>query len=92
MSFATIGITADRSSATTAALATIPTQAGQGAAGLNLIQFMLSAAIAMLMNGVNGPLLSLAVLALICSMSIVVLTCGLYRMSGVMELVVKTNY
>lgn len=87
MSFATIGITAVRSSATTAALAAIPMQAGQGAAGLNLIQFMLSAAIAMLVNGENEPLLSLAVLALICSMSIVILTFVLYRMSDVMKLI-----
>ena len=46
MGVMTIGITIVRATATTGALAQIPAQAGQGAAGLNLLQFMVSAIIA----------------------------------------------
>jgi MFS transporter, DHA1 family, multidrug resistance protein len=70
----TIGVTTVRAAATTGALAPIPTKAGQGAAGLNLVQFMLSAIIA---TGISGqgshPQLSLALLAILCSVSIIIL-------------------
>lgn len=46
MGIMTIGITIVRATATTGALAPIPATAGQGAAGLNLVQFMVSAIIA----------------------------------------------
>jgi Bcr/CflA subfamily drug resistance transporter len=74
MTLMTIGITAIRAAATTGALAAIPMQAGQGAAGLNLVQFMLSAFIATGISAVgNQPELSLSILAIICAVSIVVL-------------------
>lgn len=50
MAVITLGVTIVRSSAITGALAPIPSQAGQGAAGLNLIQFSLSAVIASLVS------------------------------------------
>jgi Bcr/CflA subfamily drug resistance transporter len=74
MTLMTIGITAIRAAATTGALATIPTQAGQGAAGLNLVQFMLSAFIATGISAIGDqPQLSLALLAIISAVLIVVL-------------------
>jgi DHA1 family bicyclomycin/chloramphenicol resistance-like MFS transporter len=72
MAFMTIGITAVRVAASTGALAPIPKQAGQGAAGLNLVQFMLTAVIATCMSTIkNQPEISIALLAIICAFSIV---------------------
>lgn len=74
MTFMTIGITVIRAAATTGALASIPTQAGQGSAGLNLIQFMLSAVIATGISAMeNKPQFSLCILAIICAFSIITL-------------------
>jgi DHA1 family bicyclomycin/chloramphenicol resistance-like MFS transporter len=91
MALMTMGITIVRSTATTGALAPIPTQAGQGAAGLNLIQFMLSAVIA---SGVNelgfDPQYSLALLAIICAASIVFLINVLNRTSAIAKQILTT--
>jgi DHA1 family bicyclomycin/chloramphenicol resistance-like MFS transporter len=46
MAVITLGVTMTRASAITGALAPIPSQAGQGAAGLNLVQFAMAAIIA----------------------------------------------
>lgn len=74
MAVITMGITIVRAAATTGALAPIPTQAGQGAGGLNLVQFMLSALIATGISELsNQPELALALLAIICATAIVVL-------------------
>jgi Bcr/CflA subfamily drug resistance transporter len=74
MALMTIGITGVRTAATTGALASIPTQAGHGAAGLNLVQFMLSAFIATGISAIgNWQQYSLAFLAIVCAVSIVVL-------------------
>lgn len=74
MSLMTIGITIVRSAAATGALAPIPENAGQGAAGLNLMQFMLSAFIATGVSQLGGqPQLSLALLATISAVIIIVL-------------------
>ena len=74
MTLMTAGITVVRSAAITGALAPIPTQAGQGAAGLNLIQFLLSAIIATAVGEFgNYPQFSLAVLAIVCALSIILL-------------------
>lgn len=50
MAVITTGVTVVRASAITGALAPIPAQAGQGAAGLNFIQFSVSALIATLVS------------------------------------------
>lgn len=88
MALTTMGITVVRSTATTGALAPIPAQAGIGAAGLNLVQFMLSAMIA---TGVSEmdiqPQLSLAFLGIVCSFSIVALMNLLNRVSVVTKLI-----
>lgn len=74
MALMTIGITGVRAAATTGAFASIPTQAGHGAAGLNLVQFMLSAFIATGISAIgNWQQYSLAFLAIVCAVSIVVL-------------------
>lgn len=74
MAVMTLGITMARASAITGALAPIPEKAGQGAAGLNLVQFALSAIIA---TGVSkfgaNPQLSISVLAIASSLSIIYL-------------------
>lgn len=72
MSFMTFGINTVRSVAMTNALASIPEQAGLGAAGLNLIQFMFSAVIATVIITIspNLPNLTLSLLVLLCSTSI----------------------
>lgn len=78
MSLMTMGVTVVRASAATGALAPIPTQAGQGAAGLNLIQFMVSAVIATFVSAFgNEPQLSFAALAIISSVSIIYLLKGI---------------
>ena len=75
MSVMTLGITLIRPAATTGALAQIPSQAGQGAAGLNLVQFILSAVIALLISDYSQqPQLSLSLLAIISAILIVSLT------------------
>ena len=50
MAVITLGVTMTRASAITGALAPIPSQAGQGAAGLNLVQFAMAAIIATLVS------------------------------------------
>lgn len=82
MAFMTLGITAARAAAITGALAPIPEQAGQGSAGLNLIQFMFSAMIATIISELgNQPDLSLAFLAVACSALIIALVNFQVRMS-----------
>lgn len=73
VAFATVGVTSVRAAATTGALASIPEKAGQGAAGLNLMQFMLSAVIATGISEINNPQMSLGILAIVCSILIITL-------------------
>ena len=74
MAVITLGVTMTRASATTGALAPIPLQAGQGAAGLNLVQFAVSAVIATLISKFgNDPQLSISLLAITSSISIIYL-------------------
>lgn len=74
MAVITLGITMARASAITGALALIPEKAGQGAAGLNLVQFALSAVIATGVSKLGGnPELSISVLAIASSLSIIYL-------------------
>jgi len=74
MAVMTLGITIIRATATTEALAQTQTQAGQGAAGLNLIQFTLSALIASVINTLGiQPQISLSLLAIACALSITIL-------------------
>lgn len=78
MSLMTMGVTVVRAAAATGALAPIPAQAGQGAAGLNLVQFMVSAVIATFVSALGSePQLSLATLAIISSGSIIYLLKGI---------------
>lgn len=75
MSVITLGVTTTRSSAITGALAPISSHAGQGSAGLNLIQFAGSAFIATLISGYGtNPQISISLLAILISVSIVNLT------------------
>jgi len=74
MTLMTIGITLIRASATTGALSTLHENAGQGAAGLNLYQFILSAIIAMAVNECSyPPQVSLSLLATLCALTILLL-------------------
>lgn len=74
ISFSTVGLIAIRVAATTAALAPIPEKAGQGAACLNLFQFMFSALIATSITRVNlQPQLSIGMLTILCAVSIILL-------------------
>lgn len=74
MAVITLGVTMTRASAITGALAPIPAQAGQGAAGLNLVQFAVSALIATLISKFgNDPQLSISLLAITSSISILYL-------------------
>lgn len=74
MAVITFGVTIVRASATTGALASIPAQAGQGSAGLNLIQFAMSAVIVTFvsMYGSN-PEWSISSLAILNSILIIYL-------------------
>lgn len=75
MAVITLGVTTARASAITGALAPIPSQAGQGSAGLNLIQFAVSAMIATLVSKYgSNPELSISLLAIISSILIIYLT------------------
>lgn len=75
MAVITLGVTMARASAITGALAPIPSQAGQGAAGLNLVQFALSALIATLVSKYGSdPQLSISLLAIASSLLIIQLT------------------
>lgn len=75
MAVITLGVTTARASTITGALAPIPSRAGQGSAGLNLIQFAASAIIATLVSkyGAN-PQISILLLAIITSTLIIYLT------------------
>lgn len=71
MAVMTVGITMARASAITGALAPIPEKAGQGAAGLNLIQFALSAVVATAISKLgSSPQLSISLLAITSAISI----------------------
>ena len=71
MAIITVGVTLVRAAAITGALAPIPTQAGQGSAGLNLVQFSVSALIATgISNFDDKPQLSIALLAVTCAILI----------------------
>ena len=71
MSIMTTGITLVRSSAITGALAPIPHKAGQGSAGLNLIQFAISALITTGIASIDiMPQLSIGLLALTSAITI----------------------
>lgn len=75
MAVITLGVTTARASAITGALAPIPNQAGQGSAGLNLIQFAISALIATVVSKYGtDPQLSISLLAIITSILIIYLT------------------
>lgn len=75
MAVITLGVTTARASAITGALAPIPSQAGQGSAGLNLIQFAVSAMIATLVSKYgSNPELSISLLAITSSILIIYLT------------------
>lgn len=75
MAVITFGVTNTRASAITGALAPIPLQAGQGSAGLNLIQFAVSAMIATLVSKYDSsPQISISLLAIASSLLIVNLT------------------
>ncbi len=75
MAVITLGVTTARASAITGALAPIPSQAGQGSAGLNLIQFAISAMIATLVSKYGSdPQLSISLLAITSSILIIFLT------------------
>lgn len=75
MAIITFGVTTTRASAITGALAPVPSQAGQGAAGLNLVQFACSAIIATLVStyGTN-PQTMISLLAILTSILIIYLT------------------
>lgn len=74
MSLITTGITIIRACATTGALGSLASQAGQGAAGLNLVQFLISALIATVLSSINiQPHLVLSLLAIICGLIIMYL-------------------
>lgn len=74
MAVITLGVTMTRAAAITGALAPIPAHAGQGAAGLNLVQFAVSAIIATLISKFGSdPQLSISLLALTSSISILYL-------------------
>lgn len=74
MTFMTLGITAARAAAITGALTPIPEQAGQGAAGLNLVQFMFAALIATFISEIGThPNITLALLGMTCSSLILIL-------------------
>lgn len=75
MAVITLGVTMVRASATTGALAPIPSKAGQGAAGLNLIQFAVSGIIASQISKYgSNPQLSISLLAIASSTLIIYLT------------------
>jgi DHA1 family bicyclomycin/chloramphenicol resistance-like MFS transporter len=75
MAVITLGVTMTRASAITGALAPIPSKAGQGAAGLNLVQFGISAMIASLVSSYgSNPQLSISLLAITSSLLIIYLT------------------
>lgn len=68
MAVITMGVTVARASSITGALAPIPSKAGQGAAGLNLVQFAVSALIATGITSFgNNQELSLSMLAMSCA-------------------------
>lgn len=74
MAVITLGVTMARASAITGALAPIPSKAGQGAAGLNLVQFAISAMIASLVSSYgSNPQLSISLLAIASSLLIIYL-------------------
>lgn len=74
MTLMTIGVTIVRAVATTAALAPLSTRAGQGSAGLNLFQFLLSAVIAATIQFVSYPQFALSLLAIVLAGFILVAT------------------
>lgn len=75
MAVITLGVTMARASAITGALAPIPSKAGQGAAGLNLVQFAISAIIASMISRYgSNPQLSISLLAITSSLLIIYLT------------------
>jgi DHA1 family bicyclomycin/chloramphenicol resistance-like MFS transporter len=74
MAVITLGVTMARASAITGALAPIPSKAGQGSAGLNLVQFAASAMIATIVSNYgSNPQLSISFLAIASSLLIIYL-------------------
>lgn len=78
MTLMTVGITIVRAAATTGALTPLAKQAGQGSAGLNLVQFLLAAIIGTAVTQfINYPHLALTFLAIICAGLILITSRGI---------------
>jgi DHA1 family bicyclomycin/chloramphenicol resistance-like MFS transporter len=71
MGLITAGITGVRSAAATEALAPIPNQAGQGSAGLNLVQYFFSAILVIILSKIEmQPAVILSLLAIVNAITI----------------------
>jgi hypothetical protein len=71
MGLITAGITGVRSAAATEALAPIPNQAGQGSAGLNLVQYLFSAILVIILSKTKmQPAVVLSLLAIVNAITI----------------------